>query len=120
MACALSPQCNFLYGFFKCQLPEDTKDMEITVRTLKGIHTFRKYCATQLSMCSQWCSQIRPFPSLIRKMEAYMEEKRNTANPFPLPGDIEIDPVYHPFLRKSPPPKEAELRVREAVRNTTS
>ena len=39
---------------------------------------------------------------------------------FPLPEDIQIDPVHNPFLRKPPPPKEAELRVREVVRNTAS
>ena len=31
MACNLAPQCNFLYGVFQCQLPEDTIDMEIMV-----------------------------------------------------------------------------------------
>ena len=82
MAYDVSPQCNFLYGFFEFQLPEDTIDAEITVRIWKGIHTFRKDNATQSSMCSQWCSQIRPFPSLLRKMKAYMEQKRSTANLF--------------------------------------
>ena len=42
MACALDPQCNFLYGYFTHNLPEDTIDMDVTVCTLKGIHTFRK------------------------------------------------------------------------------
>ena len=42
MACDLAPLCNFLYGFFQCQLPEDTIDVEIIVKTMKGIHTFKK------------------------------------------------------------------------------
>ena len=49
MPCDLSPQCNFLYGLFNCQLPEVTIDIEITVRTLKCIHNFRQDCATQSS-----------------------------------------------------------------------
>ena len=77
MVCDLVPQCNFLYGFFKCELPEDTIDVEITVQTPKGIDTLRKDHATQSSMCSLRRSEVRPFPSLIRKMEAYMEEGRN-------------------------------------------
>ena len=35
MACNLAPQCNFLYGYFQCQLLEDTIDVEIIVRTQK-------------------------------------------------------------------------------------
>ena len=54
MACDPAPQCNFLCGFFHCDLPEDTIDVGISMRTLKGIHNFRKDCATQSSTCSQW------------------------------------------------------------------
>ena len=54
MACDLALQCHFLYGFFHFYLPEDTIDVEITVRTLRGIHNFRKDHVTQLSMCSPW------------------------------------------------------------------
>ena len=101
MACDLSPQCNFLYGFFKCQLPEDTIDVEITVRTLTGIHTFRKDCTIQSSICSLWCSQIRLFPSLLRKMEAYIEERRNTANPFSPTRRYPNRPSLSPFSTKT-------------------
>ena len=75
MDCKLNPQCNFLYRFFKCNLPDDTIDMEITVRTLKGIHKFRTDHATQSSMCSSWGSQVEPFPLIVRKMEMHMEER---------------------------------------------
>ena len=40
MASNLELQYNFLYGSFTCNLPEDTIDVEVTVHTLKGIHTF--------------------------------------------------------------------------------
>ena len=30
MACDLAPQCNVLYRFFQCQLPEDTIDITMT------------------------------------------------------------------------------------------
>ena len=36
MACDLDPQCNFPYGYFTCNFPEDTVDVEVTVHTLKG------------------------------------------------------------------------------------
>ena len=76
---------------------EDTIDIEITVRTLKGIHTFRKDLAMQSSMCSPWYSQIRPFPSLLRKME----EKRNTANPFSPTGRYPNRPSTSLFSKKT-------------------
>ena len=31
MACDLEPQCNFLYGFFTCNLPDDAIHVEVTV-----------------------------------------------------------------------------------------
>ena len=42
IASDLAPQCNFLYGFLHCDLPEDTIGVEITVCTLREIHNFRK------------------------------------------------------------------------------
>ena len=82
MACHLAPKCNFLHGFFQCNLWKDIIDVEITVRTLKGMHTFRKDCSSQSSMCSPWDSCIKPFPSLWRKMEDYLKERQTIANPF--------------------------------------
>ena len=82
MACNLLPSCSFLYTVLSCQLLKDIIDIELMVRTLKGIHTYRRDCNIQTSSCSPWSSQVHPFPSLIKKMEAYMEERRNIENPF--------------------------------------
>ena len=84
MACNLAPSCSFLYGVLSCYLPEDTIDIELTVRTLKGIHTYKKDHSTQMSSYSPWCSQVWPFPSLIKKVEVYLEERRNIKDPFHL------------------------------------
>ena len=75
------PQCNFLYGFFHFNLLEDTIDVEITMKALKGIHTFRKDHSAQTLVCSPWGSHNESFPSLPRKMEAYMTERQAIANP---------------------------------------
>ena len=42
MAYDLVLQCNFLYGLFHCDLPEDTIDVEINVHTLRGNITLEK------------------------------------------------------------------------------
>ena len=81
MACDLAQNCSFLFRYFLCTLPEDLIDIDITVHMLKGIHTFKKD-STQVSRCSLWGLEVRPFPSLRKKMQAYIEERQNIANPF--------------------------------------
>ena len=68
MVSDLAANCNFLLGYFTCSLLEDTIDVDLTVCTLKGIHTFRKDRNTQLSRCSPWGTEMKPFPSLKKKM----------------------------------------------------
>ena len=99
MACDLDPQCNFLYRDFTCNLPEDTIDMDVTVHTLKGIHTFWKYCNTQTSSCSPWDTWVQPFPSLRTKMKDYIEEHQNIINPFATNREYPTDPAPHYLLR---------------------
>ena len=99
MACNLAPQCSFLYGFFQCDLPEDTIDVEITVRTLKGIHNFRKDCTSQKSTCTPWGLQVKPFPSLRKMIKAYMEERQNIANPFSPTQKYPNRPKPSPFVK---------------------
>ena len=81
MACVLTPQCNFLYGYFQCQLPEDTIEVEVTVQTTKGIHTFKRDHSTQLISCRPWTSRYQPYPSLTKKMKTYLELKDQVADP---------------------------------------
>ena len=60
---------------------KDTIDMEVTIRTMKGIHTFKRDCATQIISCRPWSSQLCPYSFLARKMRTYLEVKENTTNP---------------------------------------
>ena len=36
MACTLQPQCNFLHGFFECQLLVETVDVEVRITSMQG------------------------------------------------------------------------------------
>ena len=36
MACILKPECDFFHGYFRCLLPTETMDMEVTVKMLRG------------------------------------------------------------------------------------
>ena len=64
MACKLAVQCNLMYEFLKCALPENTIETDLKVCMLKGIHTFTKDYMSQTSKCSPWGSRSAtlPFP----------------------------------------------------------
>ena len=62
--------------------------MEVTVHTLKGIHTFRKDHNTQTS-------------SLRRKMKDYIEEYQNIINPHASNRENTNRPSPSPFPKKS-------------------
>ena len=71
MACKLRPECNFLHGYFRCQLPVETVDVEVKVKTMQGIHTFRRDRTSQVIKCNPWSTRLCPYPSLIQKMKTY-------------------------------------------------
>ena len=75
MACILMPQCNFAHGYFRCILPEETIDIEVRVKTVKGIHTLRRDCTTQVTSCKPWSPKLHPYSSLVRKVKTYLELK---------------------------------------------
>ena len=75
-------QCDFIFYNFHCTLPRDTMDVEVTIWTVDGIHTYRKDRMTQVALCSPWSRQVKPFPSLRKKIAEYQEEKRRSFNPF--------------------------------------
>ena len=47
-------QCDLVYEFLKCALPEYTINVDLEVHTLKGIHTFRKVYKSQTTKHSPW------------------------------------------------------------------
>ena len=52
MACILKPECNFLHGYFRHLLPIETVDVEVKVKMMRGIHTFRRDQTTQVITCN--------------------------------------------------------------------
>ena len=110
MVCDLEPTYNFLFEFFLCTLPEDTINVDLTIHTLKGIHTFREDRKTQISRCSPWGMEVKPFLSLWKKMKDYIEECQVIANPltnrsFPSrtkPSPFAKRPKATPVIRSNP------------------
>ena len=101
MVCALMSQCNFLCGYFWCQVPGETIDVEMIVRTMKGIYMFKKDSATQVIWCRPWSSWLHPYQSLARKIRTCLELKDQVADP-PHPN-----PTY-PDRHNTPSPQKAQ------------
>ena len=93
MACELKPTCKLFFGFLWCSLPRDTIEIELTVRTVQWIHTFRKDHTVKMATCSPWSRWMKLFLSLQKKIEAY-EEKRDEISWF------HSNP--NPFTKRSP------------------
>ena len=89
----MAPACNFLFGYFSCTLLEDMIDVDITILMLKGLHTFRKGWAMQVSKCSLWGMGVKLFPSR-KRTKGYIKECQAIANPF-TPRCYPSRPIHH-------------------------
>ena len=73
MACILQLECNFLHGFFWCQLPVETVDVEVRITSMQGTHTFRRDRTCHLIKCNLWSIRLCSHPTIVKKMKTYLE-----------------------------------------------
>ena len=38
----INPVCDFMLGYLKSELPEDMVDVDVKIRTVRGIHTLKE------------------------------------------------------------------------------
>ena len=89
MAREISLVCDFIFGSIHTSLLTDTVDVELTIRTVKGIYTYRKDHMAESMVFSPWSRIVIPFPSLCRKIQVFQNESRqamawdnNNATPY--------------------------------------
>ena len=75
-------QCDFVFHNFHCTLPKDMIDIDVTIWTVDGIHTYRRDRKTQAAIYIPWSWQVRPLPSLWKMITEYQEGKKRSFNPF--------------------------------------
>ena len=109
MACTLKPECNLLYWYFRCLLPIETVDVEVKIKMMRGIHTFRRDWTTQVILCNPWSLRLHCYPSLIRKMKTYLELEGKLGNQ--TCTNI-FSPDRNSLPQKTPVPKKAEKKKR--------
>ena len=76
MAREISPVCDFIFGSLHSGLLTDTVDMELTIRTVKGIYTYRKNHMAKSMVFSPWSRTVIHFPSLCKKIQAFQDKNR--------------------------------------------
>ena len=76
MAREISLLCDFIFGSIHTSLLMDTVDVELTIRMVKGIYTYRKDHTGESMVLSPWSRTVIPFPSLQMKIQAFQDESR--------------------------------------------
>ena len=76
MAKEISLVCDFIFGSIGTGLLMDTVDVELTIRMVKSIYTYRKDYTAKSMVFSPWSWTIIPFPSLHKKIQAFQDENR--------------------------------------------
>ena len=102
MACLLQPECNFLHGYFRCQLLVEVVDVEVKITSMQGMHIFRRNRTTQLIKCTPWSTRLQPHPTIIKKMKTFLEVE-GKMGPIPQPTSSQhrsTQPDTNPKARK--------------------
>ena len=73
MAREISPVCNCISGFIRTCLLTDMVDVDLTIRTIKGIYM---YCKDHTMELTLWSKSVTPFPSLRQKIQVFKGDKR--------------------------------------------
>ena len=73
MACLLQSECNFLHGYFRCQLPVEVVDLEVNITSMQEMHIFQRDKTTQLIKCTQWSTRLCPHLTMIKKIRTFLE-----------------------------------------------
>ena len=91
MACLLQPECNFLHGYFGCQLPVEVVDVEVKITSMQGMHIFQRDRMTQLIKCTPWSMRLGPHPTIVKKMQTLLEVQ-GKMGPIPQPASSQYRP----------------------------
>ena len=74
MARQKNPICDFVLGYLRCELPEDTVDVQVRIRTFRGTHTLKEDREYHILKLRPW--EVRSNPSKSLKLDLYRYMKR--------------------------------------------
>ena len=67
MAREISPVCDFIFKSICMSLLMDTVDVELTIRMVRGIYTYRKDHTAESMVFSPWSRTVIPFPFITKE-----------------------------------------------------
>ena len=102
MAREINLVCDFFFDFVCTNLPSDMVDVELMVRMVQGIYTYRKDHTVESTIFTLWSKNMIPFPSLRRKIKAFKENNRRPMT------TVWNNNVMPQFSAPSKPPKTPE------------
>ena len=80
MAKEIKVDCDFIEKSLICELPPQTLDVLLRIRTRSGEHTFREDVYTRSLKYRRWNNQMRPFRSLKKRVANIFRRRRSTSN----------------------------------------
>ena len=78
MAREINPVCDFISDLIHMYLLTDMVDVELTIRTVKGIYTYHKDHTAESMILSLWSKSVIPFRFLRCKIQAYKDDNKHT------------------------------------------
>ena len=70
----ISTVCSFVLRYVRCELPEDTVDVMIKVRTMHGMHTLREDRDNHTLKFRPWSVRTKPFEALKARLNKYVRK----------------------------------------------
>ena len=117
MAREISPICDFIFGSIRTCLPTYKVEVDLTVRTVKGIYTYKKDHTSESTTFTPWSKKVILFPSLRWKIQAFKNDKRqNMTKPWNDGNNVQFSapPKMLRNLRKH---TSGKIRTRWSGRN---
>ena len=76
----ISIVCSLVLRYVRCELPEDTVDIMVKVRTMKGMHILKEDRDNHTLNFRPWIVRTKPFEALRVRLNRYVKwEKLTTA-----------------------------------------
>ena len=94
----------------------DTVNIDLTIRTVKGIYTYHKEHTMESAIFTPWSKNMIPFPSLRPKIQVFKDKKQNTTMPWNNGSTVQFSapPKTHRNPRKC---AQGIMRTRWSNRN---
>ena len=91
MAREISPVCNFIFCSIGTSLPTDTVNVDLAIKTAKGIYMYCKGCTIEPTIFTLWSKSVIPFPLLRPKLQAFKDDKKqNMTMPWNNGGTVQF------------------------------